>query len=183
MGVEIMQGVEELKTAFLQLSQDMELRASREMVVAAGGVLKKEAKSLAQKQGLKKSGALIDNIVIKREKTQQGIAQYNLGVRHGKDLGRKAKKVLTVKSSGRIGVKYVNNPFYWSFLEFGRNIYRGTTRAKNMNSKRKRMKTTKNIVGRVEATPYIAPSLVNKRAEAIEAMNKRLQKRLEKANR
>lgn len=181
MAAEKIRGLEDLRNSFKLIGQDMEQRTSRAMVVAAGGVLKKEAKALAQKQGLRKSGATIDNIAIKREKTPEGIAQYNLGVRHGRDLGRKAKKVLTVKASGRVGTKYVNDPFYWSFLEFGRNIYRGTTTARNMNSKRKRIKTTKNAVGRVPATPFIAPSLTNKRAEAIEAMKKRLQKTLEKA--
>lgn len=181
MAAEKIQGLESLRSGFAQLSADIELRTSRAMVVAAGGVLKKEAKSLAQKQGLRKTGALIDNIVIKREKTPVGVAQYNLGVRHGRDLGRKAKKVLTVKGNGRIATKYVNDPFYWSFLEFGRNIYKGTTTARNMSSKRKRMRTTKNAVGRTKATPFIEPALVNKRAEAIEAMKNRLQKILEKA--
>jgi HK97 gp10 family phage protein len=182
MAAEKIEGLADLRKGFQSISKDMELRTSRAMVVAAGGVLKKEAKALAQQQGLRKTGALIDNIAIKREKTPEGIAQYNLGVRHGRDLGRKAKKVLTVKASGRVGTKYVNDPFYWSFLEFGRNIYRGSTTARNMNSKRKRMKTTKTVVGRVAATPFIAPSLQNKRTEAIEAMKKRLQKTLEKAN-
>ncbi|WP_395008649.1 HK97-gp10 family putative phage morphogenesis protein [Undibacterium sp.] len=183
MAAEKIEGLADLRKGFQSISKDMELRTSRAMVVAAGGVLKKEAKALAQQQGLRKTGALIDNIVIKREKTPEGVAQYNLGVRHGRDLGRKAKKVLTVKANGRVGTKYVNDPFYWSFLEFGRNIYKGTTTAKNMNSKRKRLRTTKNAVGRTKATPFIAPALTNKRAEAIEAMKKRLQKTLEKANR
>lgn len=182
MADETITGLESLRKGFQSLSKDMELRTSRAMVVAAGGVLKKEAKSLAQKQGLRKTGALIDNIAIKREKTPEGLAQYNLGVRHGRNLGRKAEKKLTVGSSGRITTKYVNDPFYWSFLEFGRNIYRGTTTARNMASKRKRMRTTKNAVGRVPATPFIAPALTNKKAEAIAAMQKRLQKTLEKAN-
>lgn len=181
MAAEIIQGLSDLKKQFQQVSQDMALRTSRAMVVSAGGVLKKEAKALAQSQGLRKTGALIGNIVIKREKTQEGIAQYNLGVRHGRGLSSKAKKVLTVKSSGRIGVKYVNDPFYWSFLEFGRNVYRGSTRARNMLGKKHRMKTTKTVVNRTKATPFIGPALTNKRAEAIEAMKNRLQKTLEKA--
>jgi len=180
MAAEKIIGLEDLRKGFQSVSKDMALRTSRAMVVAAGGVLKKEAKTLAQRQGLRKTGALINNIAIKREKTPEGIAQYNLGVRHGRDLGRKAKKVLTIKGNGRVSTKYADDPFYWSFLEFGRNIYRGSTTARNMNSKRKRMRTTKNAVGRVKATPFIAPSLENKRAEAIEAMKKRLQKTLEK---
>lgn len=185
MAAEKIEGLKDLRTSFMFISEDMKLRTSRAMVVSAGSILKREAKALAQKQGLRKTGALIDNIAIKREKTPEGIAQYHLGVRHGRHLGSKAKKVLTVKASGRIGVKYVNDPFYWSYLEFGRNVYRGSTRARVEAvgfNKRHRMKTTKTVVNRTAATPFIAPALTNKRAEAIEAMQKRLQKTLEKAN-
>ncbi len=182
MAVETIYGLGDLRSSFAKISQDMALRTSRAMVVAAGGVLKKEAKALAQSQGLRKTGALINNIAIKRERTPEGIAQYHLGVRHGRDLGRKAATKLKIGKTGRIVTSYLNDPFYWSFLERGRNIYRGTTRAKNMLGTRHRMKTTKNVAGRVAATPFIAPALTNKRAEAIEAMQKRLQKTLEKAN-
>lgn len=181
MVAEKIEGLDALRTAFVNVADDMRLRTSRVMVVAAGGVLKKEAKTLAQSQGLRKTGALIKNIAIKREKTPDGIAQYNLGVRHGRDLGSKAKKALTVGKTGRVVVKYLDDPFYWSFLEFGRNIYKGSTRARNMSGKRHRMKTTKTAVGRVQATPFIAPALVNKRDEAIQAMEERLQKSLDKA--
>lgn len=181
MAVETIHGLGDLRSSFARVSQDMELRTSRAMVVAAGGELKREAKALAQSQGLRKTGALIANIAIKREKTPKGIAQYHLGVRHGRDLGRKAAIKLKIGRSGRIVKSYVNDPFYWSYLERGRNIYRGSTRARNMLGTRHRMKTTKNAVGRVKATPFIAPALVNKRAKAIEAMQKRLQKTLDKA--
>jgi HK97 gp10 family phage protein len=181
MAAEKIQGLGELRTKFLQISQDMALRTSRAMVVAAGGVLKKEAKALAQSQGLRKTGALINNIAIKRERTPEGIAQYHLGVRHGRDLGRKAATKLKIGKTGRIVKSYLNDPFYWSFLERGRNIYRGATRARNMLGTRHRMKATKNVAGKVAATPFIAPALTNKRAEAIEAMQKRLQKTLDKA--
>lgn len=181
MAAEKIEGLTELRASFVNVADDMRLRTSRSMVVSAGGVLKKEAKTLAQSQGLRKTGALIKNIAIKREKTPEGMAQYNLGVRHGKDLGRKAKKALTVGKSGRVVTKYLNDPFYWFYLEFGRDKYKGSTRAKNMSGKRHRMKTTKTVVGRVQATPFIAPALVNKRDEAIQAMEERLQKSLDKA--
>lgn len=184
MAAEKIEGLKDLRTSFMFIAEDMKVRTSRAMVVAAGGILKREAKALAQQQGLRKTGALIDNIAIKRESTPEGIAQYNLGVRHGRGLGSKAKKVLTVKSTGRIGVKYVNDPFYWSFLEFGRNVYRGSTRARVEAigfNKRHRMKTTKTVVNRTKPTPFIAPALTNKREDAIEAMKKRLQKTLQKA--
>ncbi len=155
MAAEKIEGLANLRNGFSNVASNMKLRTSRSMVVSAGGVLKKEAKAIAQSQGLRKTGALIKNIAIKREKTPEGIAQYNLGVRHGKDLGRKAKFVLVVGKSGRVVKKRENDPFYWSFLEF----------------------TTKRRSG----TPFIGRALENKRAEAIQAMEDRLQKSLDRA--
>jgi len=64
----------------------------------------------------------------------------------------------------------VNDPFYWRFLERGRNVYQG-------DGKRRR-----GVKSRVEATPFIAPALVNKQAEAIDAMAARLLTAIRKAN-
>lgn len=149
-------GLAELRTGFVQLSADMQGKTALRMVAAAGGVLRKEAKAIAQAKGLKKSGALIKNIAIKREKTPAGIAQYNLGVRSGRDLGRKAKKFLAVGASGRIVTKRENDPFYARFLEHG---------TRNMSAK-----------------SFLAPALDNKRTEAIDAMGIQLQKTLDKVS-
>lgn len=158
------EGLGELRHAFRRVAQDMQQRTSRQMVASAGGVLRKEARTLAQQQGLKLTGALIKNIAIKRERTPQGVTQYHLGVRHGKDLGNNAAKKLVLNpKTGRITSVYINDPFYWWFLEKGRNVYRG-------DGKRRR-----GVKRRVEATPFLAPALQNKKAEAIEAMVKRLE--------
>lgn len=150
------EGLTELRARFGAVKEDMKLRTSRGMVVSAGGVLKREAKRLAQSYGLRKTGALIANIAIKREKTPEGIAQYNLGVRHGRDLGRKAKKILAIGKSGRVVTKRLNDPYYWRFLEF----------------------TTK----RRHGTSIIGAALTNRRGEAIDAMQARLLLDLKKAN-
>ncbi len=154
--VDRIEGLTELRASFVEIENDMKMRTARSMVVAAGGVLKREAKRLAQSQGLRKTGALIKNIAIKREKTPEGIAQYHLGERHGRDLGHKAEKKLVVGKSGRIVTKRVNDPFYWYFHEFG----------------------TK----KMQKRPFIGPALENKRVEAIKAMEDRLAKEIEKAN-
>jgi HK97 gp10 family phage protein len=167
-----MEGLGGLRSAFKELKADMQLRTSRLMVAAGGGVLRTEARRLAQSQGLKRTGALIKNIVIKRERTPDGITQYNLGVRHGRALGKKAGKRLVVGKSGRVMVQYLDDPYYWYFLEFGRNVYHGNGRRKKANA----------VKSRVAATPYIAPALENKRADAIEAMATRLAKAIMKAN-
>jgi HK97 gp10 family phage protein len=153
---EKIEGLGQLHAAFSSLGKDMEVRASRRMVVAGGGALKKEAKRLALSFGLKRTGALINNIAIKREKTPAGITQYNLGERHGRDLTKKGAKKLRLKvgKSGR--VVYANDPFYWRFQEFTRKGRKGT--------------------------PFIGASLDNKRQEAIDAMEMSLADVIEKAN-
>ena len=167
------EGLGGLRTSFGGLAEDMRTRTSRFMVAAAGGVLRKEARNLAQGQGLKLTGALIKNIAIKREKTPDGLTQYNLGVRHGRDLGKKAGKKLVVGKNGRVTSVFVDDPFYWWFLEKGRNVYHG-------NGRRKRGVSPK---ARVEALPFIAPALENRHEDAVEAMVERLAKEIAKANR
>lgn len=149
-------GVPELAAAFATVRKDMQTRVARAVVVSAGNVLKKEAKSLALGYGLRKTGALLNNIAIKRERTQEGVAQYHLGVRHGRNITKAGAKKLLLKvgKSGRI--VRANDPFYWSFLEF----------------------TTKHRTG----TPFIGAALENKRDEAIKAMETRLAREIEKAN-
>lgn len=115
-------GVHELVDAFGQLKSDMRDKSARRIVATGGGVLRKEARIVAQEHGLRKTGALINNIVIKRERNKpEGTEQYNLGVRHGRDLGngKKIVKYLAVTDSGRIVTRRENDPFYWKFLHFG----------------------------------------------------------------
>lgn len=161
-------GIEGLRGKFLELRQDMAQKTSRRMVAAAGGVLKKEAKAIAQSKGLKISGALIRNIAIKRERNApEGTEQYNLGVRHGRDLGKRHTTYLAYsKRKERVVIRRENDPFYWRFIEFGHKII---ARASGKT-------------GFVEPIPFIQPALVNKKEEAIAAMEDRLTKDLAKAN-
>ena len=150
-------GIEGLQAKFLELRQDMTIKTALRMVASAGSVLRTEARSIAQSYGLKKSGALIRNIAIKRERrAPSGTEQYNLGVRHGRDLGngKKVIKYLEVGKSGRVLMRRQNDPFYWKFLEFD-------TKHRN-------------------ATPFIQKSLENKSEQAVAAMQDRLDKDLAK---
>jgi HK97 gp10 family phage protein len=169
---ERIEGLSGLRAGFTGLAENMRTKTSRYMVAAGGGVLRKEARSLAQAQGLKLTGALIKNIVIKRERTPDGLTQYNLGVRRGRDLGKKAGKMLVVGKNGKVTSVYRDDPFYWWFLEKGRNVYKGRNQRRRNSLKR-----------RLSATPFIAPALENKRADAIEAMATRLATEIAKANR
>ena len=148
-------GLGDLKQQFAKVKQGMIRKTAFRMVAAAGGVLRKEARALALSHGLKRSGALIRNISIKRERNApHGTAQYNLGVRHGRNLGRKSVKYLALNKAGNVVTRRENDPFYWRFLEFG----------------------TKHI------RPYrfIQDSLKNKRSEALAALEDRLKKDLER---
>lgn len=152
-------GIGELSKSFQTLKTGMETRTARVMVAAAGGVVRGKARGIAQAKGLRKSGALIKNIVIKREsQAPSGTAQYNLGVRHGRNLTKKQKKdsKLAINKTGRIVKRYEDDPYYWRFPEFG----------------------TK----KQQATPYLQPALEQGKEGAIQAMADRLKKEHDKAS-
>ena len=154
MGVEIT-GIKELSEAMKRLGDGLNRKIAAKMVASAGAVVKKEAKRIAQQKGLRKTGTLINNIAIKREKqVPANTVQYNVGVRHGREYGKKKNvvKYLAVGRRGRIVTKYKNDPFYWRFLEFG----------------------TKNISPR----KFIEPALQSKRTEAIAAMQAVIEKEI-----
>lgn len=199
-------GIGDLKQRFAQLKGGMETRISRAMVVSAGGVLKKKAKGIAQGNGSVKTGAMLKNIVIKREpQAPAGTAQYNLGVRHGSDLTKKQKttgKRLAVTAGGRVVTRYQDDPFYWKWVEQGHMIVpRAQPGEASMTttSYTQRLRNGKIVVrtkeratqglrarrqgatSAVPAKPFIGPALEQGRAEAIEAMGTRLQKELDKA--
>lgn len=159
MTIEVL-GLGDLRKSFAGLRDDMKMKTALRMVASAGGVLRTEAKRIAQSRGLRKSGAMIRNIAIKRERrAPAGTTQYNLGVRHGRHLGngKKVVKFLALSKRGRIVTRRENDPFYWRYIELG----------------------TKHI----KAEKFIQQATENKRAEAIAAMEKRLQQDIEKASR
>lgn len=151
-------GIGQMRQNFDRLKEGMIRKTSLRMVAAAGGVLRKEARREAAAQGLRQSGALIRNIAIKRERRAPfGVARYHLGVRHGRELTRKARKNVYMKlskSGSRVVTRYQNDPFYWRFLELG----------------------TKHIRPR----EFLQKALQAKRTEALAAMEARLQTDLRK---
>jgi HK97 gp10 family phage protein len=195
-------GIGELQGKFRSLGPDMATRGSRVMVVAGGTVLKNKAKANARGRGLVKTGAMVKNIVIKREpNAPSGTTQYNLGVRHGRNLTKKQKSTskLTVGRGGRIVKKYTDDPFYWRFQEFehkvtprsggadGETTYTTTlkngkvvTRKRKFSGQgmraRRRAATTV-----VPAKPFIQPALTEGAADAINAMQSALDKLIAKA--
>ncbi|WP_137719348.1 HK97-gp10 family putative phage morphogenesis protein [Methylobacillus flagellatus] len=192
------EGLTSLQKAFEQVKEDMTLSLSRRMAASGANQIKRRAVANAEKLGLRKSGALISNIAIKRERTPEGVAQYNVGVRHGRELGRKYRQ-LEVGKSGRVRTTYKNNPFYWSYLEFGRNIVArasgvkgtgSTTYTQFLRNGRIATRTKKygldglvnrrrQATGRVEATPFLQPALDNQDeviAEMVKPLNRYLKR-------
>ena len=199
-------GIGAMRANFAQLKSDTSTRIARAMVVAAGGVLKRKAKAIAQSNGSVRTGAMVKNIAIKREpQAPAGTAEYNLGVRNGGGLTKKQKSTakLAVNAGGRIVKKYENDPYYWRWVEQGhkivpkadkgeasfvsKTVVRRTKNGKLIvrnklaatNSLRERRKVT---MGTVSAKPFLAPALEQGRAQAIEAMQARIAKELEKAS-
>lgn len=177
-------GVAALSNKFKALGRDMETRTSRVMVVAAGGVLKRKAKSIALAKGLKRSGAMIKNIAIKREtQAPAGTAQYHLGVRHGRNLTKKQKAKpgkLAVGANGRIVKRYEDDPYYWRWVERGHKIVARASAVDRRGIAARRRGATG---ASVPPHPFIAPALDEGRADALVAMERALNKVLEKAAR
>ena len=174
-------GIGDMRAHFTHLRQDMQTRTGRQMVVAAGGVLKRKAKEIAQANGSRLTGAMIKNIAIKRERgAPPGTEQYHLGVRHGRNLSSKARKNthLAVSGRGRIVERYADDPYYWKWVELGHQVVpRQPNKGRKKSWKTRRAAATATVPGK----PFIGPALEQGRAEAIAAMERRLQQTLAKA--
>ena len=120
-------GVAELHRDFLKLSNKMQTRISRRMVVAGGRVLVGQAKAVISASGRIKTGSMRKNVAIKREPSAPpGTTQYHLGVRHGRNLVGKQKKSAKLALKGSKIVKvYKDDPYYWRFQHFGTKHVKG----------------------------------------------------------
>jgi hypothetical protein len=155
-------------------------RLARVMAVAGGGVLKKAARAKAIANGSRRTGAMVKNIAIKREKNAPaGTAQYNLGVRHGRDLTKKQKaapgKRLAVNGRGRVVTRYADDPYYWGWVELGHKTVAGKGAGGSLRKRRAA------AAGQVAAKPFIGPTVAEDGPAAIAAMEARLDKEIEKA--
>ncbi|WP_395026595.1 HK97 gp10 family phage protein [Comamonas odontotermitis] len=178
-------GIGSLKADFGKARGDAP-RLARRVVVAGGRVLKDEAKSIARANGSVRTGAMVENIAIKREsKAGPGIEQYNLGVRHGRDQSRKVRKAgnrkLSVNADGRIKSTRDNDPFYWRWVELGhKTVSRRSNTKRGKQSIRKRRAQSS---GWVNAKPFIGPALERKKTDVIAAMGQAAAKEVEKLGR
>lgn len=178
-------GVQALGANLVQHRNDIDRRVSRLMVAASGRVIKNEAKRIALGHGFKRTGALLANIAVKREsKAPAGTAQYNVGVRHGRDLGKKAATYLAIGNDGRVVTRRENDPWYWVILEVGGKEHKITPKngAGVAFTKGGGAATVRRSFMHpgTEGKPFLAPALENKRAEALDAMEKKLMSELAK---
>lgn len=134
------------------LHTDLAEKAARSAVLGAASVVRADAKKRAKAQELELSGALLENIAIKRERTPKGRHQYHIGVRRGRKAKR-ARKVVDF-SGGRRRVSYENDPFYWWFHEFG--------------------------TSKLPARPFLRPAFEENKDRILETMASRIRKQLDK---
>lgn len=194
-------GIEDLVASFREVREEMGSKVARRMVVAGGKIVRERAKANAQANGSVISGAMVDNIAIKREtQTPDGTAQYHVGVRHGNDQTRKVRakgQRRLVVSRGRIVQRRDNDPFYWKFVERGHRVVPASVADGNTtfvqklrNGKlvtRKRAFTGRGLRARrrsagqgvVGMKPFIAPALEQERSNALAAMEQTLTRYLE----
>lgn len=159
-------GVADITIRFNTLREGMKAKTGRRMVASGAGVIRNEAKRIVMTKGLIRTKALYNNIVVKREtKVPANTIQYNVGVRHGRNLTRKQKQNAKVKlrrKNGRIVTIRQNDPFYWRFIEF-------------------KHKTKAPKARTLPADPFLTPAFETKYPAAIEKMSKVLDQDLQKA--
>ena len=199
---EIIQGLAQMRQNFEGIRQDMRTRVSRRMVVAGGRVIKDQAIANARANGSVRTGAMVANIAIKREsKAPEGTEQYHVGVRHGRDQSKKVRKAATkrlVSSRGRLRVQRDNDPYYWRWVERGRRVVPraaqdGTTtytqrlrngkvvvRTRKFSGKSIRARRRAAGSAQVGAKPFLEPALLQRRTDALQAMERAAQLALKK---
>lgn len=194
-------GIEALAASFREVREDMGSKVARRMVVAGGKIVRDRAKANAKANGSVISGAMVENIVIKREaKAVDGTAQYHVGVRHGNQQTRKVRakgQRRLVVSRGRIVQRRDNDPFYWKFVERGHRVVPASvadgsttfvqklrngklvTRKRAFSGRGLRARRRMAGQGVVGRKPYLEPALEQERGNALTAMERVLNRYLD----
>lgn len=191
-----------MRQAFEGLKHDVRTRIARRMVVAGGRLIKEQAMANISANGSVRTGAMLANVAIKREKdAPDGTEQYHVGVRHGRDQSRKVRKAAAkrlVSSRGRVRVVRENDPYYWRWVERGRRVVPrsaqdGTTTYTARLSSGKVVVRTRKFSGSsirarrrtagsalVGARPFLEPALVQRKHDALQAMERTAQAALKR---
>jgi HK97 gp10 family phage protein len=182
----VVAGLQSFNSSIATLKDDMQKKVAFSAALMGANVIKREAKAIALQKGLELTGALINNIAVKRESNPPlGVAQYNLGVRHGRELGSKAKVVYSVRADGSIKKAYVDDPFYWWYLEFGTKPHTetgGGGRKLAFEASGKPVFAMKVGNPGIKPLPFIGPAFENKSDAALQAMSDRVALFIEKGS-
>ena len=187
------EGIGNLSRAFKSLDIKLQQKIAPRMVATAGTVIKDAARNIAQAKGLRISGALINNIVIKRDiDVPASTVQYHVGVRHSRNIAQKIKILAISQKSGRVVtrskrvktlkvIRYLNDPFYAGFVERGHKIVsRSRTYRRGKNGKVRNsvsLKVRRNTTsGRVPPHPFLQPAFEYNQGRALAVMENVLQK-------
>jgi HK97 gp10 family phage protein len=173
-------GLSALSSKIASLKDDIQKKVAFSACLAGANVIKREAIAIASSKGLRLTGALINNIAVKRESNPPpGVAQYNLGVRHGRALGSKAKVEYSVRADGSIRKAYVDDPFYWWYLEFGTKAHdQAAPKARKLafESAGKAVFAMKVRNPGIQPMAFIGPAFERKSDDALAVMNARVAK-------
>jgi HK97 gp10 family phage protein len=177
-GNNVIQGLQGFNSAIATLKDDMQKKVAFSAALIGANVIKREARSIALTKGLRQTGALLNNIAVKRETNPPlGVAQYNLGVRHGRELGSKAKVAYSLRADGSIRKTYVDDPFYWWYLEFGTKPHEesgGGGRRMAFEVAGQPVFSMKVRNPGIKPLAFIGPAFENKSDEALAAMTNRV---------
>lgn len=173
-------GIGDLAKKFEALSKDMETRVARAMVVSGGRIIRDQAKGNIKANRSVKTGAILKNIVVKREtRAPKGTAEYHIGVRHGKNLTRKQKAgPLKVGGTGRIVLQ--DDPWYWFLVEYTGARPHHIGRGSYLARKGRRTKAKGRMHPGFKPKPFLRPAFERRKEDAIKAMEDRLDRELAK---
>jgi hypothetical protein len=176
-------GMQQVLARLHTVNADIRDKVMVRVVASAANSVRKEAQSIAKRKNIRRTGALINNIVLKREHdVDAGIIQYNVGVRHGLGGGNGGKKIISARKGGGVTVQYKNNPYYWFWVEAGHAVIgRGKKRITRMNHKTlKRERVNPDGTRFVGAKPFLLPALEARRANLPQFMQNRLNEEIAK---
>jgi hypothetical protein len=180
-------GMQQVLARLHTVAADIRDKVMVRVVASAANSVRKEAQTIAKRKNIRRTGALINNIVLKREHdVDAGIIQYNVGVRHGLGGRGNGKKIISARKKGRgVTVKYQNDPYYWFWIEAGHRVIGKNTGSNNLSIKERRALHTsfvgpsksKTFVG---AKPFLLPALENRRSNLPAFMQNRLNEEIAK---
>ena len=170
-------GIQQVLARLHTVSNDIQNKVMVRVVAAAANSVRKEAQSIAKRKNIIRTGALINNIVLKREHdVAAGIIQYNVGVRHGLGGRGNSKKIIKARKNGGVTVSYKNDPYYWFWVEAGHRTVKKNIASSKLSLKQRRAASS-TFVG---AKPFLLPALEARRANLPEFMQNRLNEEIAK---